>query len=449
MKTKIVLWGTNAQDERVLIALQLLAAENKVRVYTFPESLATPEFSNKLMNDWRNSKEDGDALEGGTLLETDLSITESILPEDLKVERGDLIQRAQTEWHFIVLSTKLHENYKSELADLEDKVGQLAHFSGEVFESLKGFWGKVQDQVRDRNLFREHADVLRDTTNNLFEELKQKKSALSTEFEENSKTIYAKFNEVLDEIEKKIENGIQRFPEIFEDLKKTQADFKGQKLTRDHSNEVWNRMDTLFKNVKEKKFGSNNSNPQFNNQDGTSSERLSRRNDGLDSAIEKMKENIKRDKEDLNFQQKRVDSSYGQLEAQLRQAKINMILERIKSKETKLNEMLATKNEVESKLTRVKEKEERKAAETPKENAKVEVAVAPVAVAVETPIAETVATPVTEAVVEPEKLVEATPSVSKAKKVVSEEPKAENGSSEISEIAANVNAALNAVDKIS
>jgi hypothetical protein len=437
MKTKIVLWGTNAQEERVLIALQLLTAENKVRTYTFPESVATPEFSNKMMNEWRNGKDDDAIIEGGNLIEKDLSITESILPDDLKVERGELIQRAQTEWHFIVLSTKLHENYKSELADLEDKVGQLAHFSGEVFESLKGFWGKVQDQVRDRNLFREHADVLRDTTNGLFEQLKQKKSALSTEFEENSKTIYAQFNDILNEIEKKIENGIQRFPEIFEDLKKAQSNFKGQKLTRDHSNEIWNRMDTMFKNVKEKKFGNNNNNPQFNNQDGTAAERLARRNDGLDSAIEKMKENIRRDKEDLAYQQKRVDSSHGQLEAQLCQAKINMILERVKSKEIKLAEMLATKNEVEGKLTRVKEKEERKVAETSKEDIKPEVVDAIVAI------------PVVEAVTEPETVVEATPSVSEAKIEVAEAPKVENGASEINEIAANANAAMEAVDKIS
>jgi hypothetical protein len=445
MKTKIVLWGTNAQEERVLIALQLLTAENKVRTYTFPESVATPEFSNKLMNEWRNGKDDDTTvLEGGNLIEKDLSITESILSDDLKVERGELIQRAQTEWHFIVLSTKLHENYKSELADLEDKVGQLAHFSGEVFESLKGFWGKVQDQVRDRNLFREHADVLRDTTNGLFEQLKQKKSALSTEFEENSKSIYAQFNDILNEIEKKIENGIQRFPEIFEDLKKAQANFKGQKLTRDHSNEIWNRMDTMFKNVKEKKFGNSNNNPQFNNQDGTAAERLARRNDGLDSAIDKMKENIRRDKEDLAYQQKRVDSSHGQLEAQLCQAKINMILERVKSKETKLAEMLATKNEVEGKLTRVKEKEERRATEAPKEEVKTE-AVAAIA---ETPIPTNAAAPVVEAVAAPVKVVEATPSVSEAKTAVSEASKAENSTTEISDIAANANAAMEAIDKI-
>jgi archaellum component FlaC len=427
MKTKIVLWGTNAQDERVLIALQLIAADNKVRIYTFPESVATPEFSNKLMNEWRNSKDEETLLEGGTLLERDLSIADSILPDDLRVERSELIQRAQTEWHFIVLSTKLHENYKSELSDLQDKVGQLAHFSGEVFESLKGFWGKVQEQVRDRNLFREHADVLRDTTNVLFEELKQKKSALSTEFEENSKTIYAQFTDILNEIEKKIETGIQRFPEIFEDLKKTQNDFKGQKLTRDHSNEVWNRIDVLFKSVKEKKFGNSNNNPQFNNQDGTASERLSRRNEGLDGAIEKMRESVRRDKEDLTFQQKRVDSSQGQLEAQLRQAKINMILERVKSKEEKLNEMLATKNDVEGKLTRVKEKEERNKPETTD---------APVAVAV---------------VAEPAKVVEAAPSVSEAPKVEKIEKEVEEVKavqSETSDIAANVSAALDAVDKL-
>ena len=47
------------------------------------------------------------------------------------------------------------------------------------------------------------------------------------------------------------------------------------------------------------------------------------------------------------------------------------------------------------------------------------------------------------------KVVEATPSVSEVKTVVAEAPKVENGSTEISEIAANVNAALDAVDKIS
>ena len=336
MKTKLVLWGANAQSERVLIAMQLRSADNKVDIWTFPEAITTPDFAQQMLNDWRNDAPEIAFPEGFTKIERELTVAESILPDDLKAERPDIIQRAQTEWHFIVLSTKLHESYKSELAEINDKVTQLTEYSGEVWNSLKGFWTKVQEQVRERNLFREHADVLRDTTNVLFEEMKQKRTTLSNEFEGNSSAIYAKFNEVLDEIEKKVEQGINRFPSVFEDLKKTQSQFRDQKLTKDHSNEIWTRIDTLFKTVKEKKFGTNAIN------DGTAGDRHLRRLEGLIGAIDKMQYSIDRDQEELDFQAKRVSNSQGQLEAQIRQAKINMVSERIKSKVEKLNEMLAT-----------------------------------------------------------------------------------------------------------
>jgi hypothetical protein len=391
MKTKLVLWGTNVENDRVLIAMQLRADDNKVNIWTFPEAIASPEFAQAMLNDWRNDANEVTFPDGATLVERELTVAESLLPAELKVERPDIVSRAQSEWHFIVLSTKLHENYKTELADLKDKVAQMSEYSGEVWDSLKGFWNKVQEQVRDRNLFREHADVLRDSTNVLFDDLKNLRSTLSNEFEDNSKSIYARFNTVLDEIEKKVEIGIQRFPDIFDDLKKTQADFRGQKLTRDHSNEIWNRIDSMFKVVKEKKFGNNAIN------DTSATERLARRYEGLIGAIDKMQDSIYRDQEELDFQTARVNNSVGQLESQIRQAKINMIVDRVKSKEEKLNEMLATKMDVESKLNNLKEKEARKA-ENPRPERpapapveKVEAIAAPVVVAapivVETPVA--------------------------------------------------------------
>ena len=400
MKTKLVLWGTNAQDERVLIAMQLRAADNKVDIWTFPEAIASPDFAQKMLNEWRNSAEQIEFPEGYTHMDRELTVTESLLPDDIKVERGDIVQRAQSEWHFIVLSTKLHESYKSEIAEIQDKVAQISEYSGELWDSLKGFWNKVQEQVRDRNLFREHADVLRDTTNGLFDQLKQMRTSMSNEFEDNSKALYTQFNAVLDEIEKKVEMGIQRFPDIFEDLKKTQAEFRNKKLTRDHSNEIWNRIDNMFKTVKEKKFGTNAIN------DNSAGDRLLRRYEGLIGAIDKMQESINRDKDELDFQTKRVNSSQGQLEAQIRQAKINMILERVKSKEEKLNEMLATKIEVENKMNSVKEKEAKKAAEAPvvKEEPKAETPVTPEVsqeVAQEEPVAEVKATVVTEEIAAP------------------------------------------------
>lgn len=378
MKSKLVLWGTNAQEERVLIAMQLRADDNKVDIWMFPEAIASPDFSQQMLNDWRNGAEVA-FPEGGTHLERELSVAESLLPDDIKVERTDIINRAQGEWHFIVLSTKLHAAYKSELAQLEDQVNQLSDYSGEAWDALKNFWNKVQDQVKERNLFREHGDELRDATNGLFTHLKGMRTAVMHEFEDNSKTWYTQFNSILDEIEQKVEKGVKGFPDVFDQLKQTQNKFRDQKMTREHSNNLWNRIDLLFKTVKEKKFGNNAIN------DSSAGERLTRRYEGLIGAVDKMQDSIDRDIQDLEYQRKRVEQSEGQLEEQLRQAKINMINERVKSKQEKLNEMLATKADVEAKILNLKERDAKKAAADAKVAAKEEAQAAAAVVKEEAP----------------------------------------------------------------
>lgn len=435
MKSKLVLWGTNAQEDRVLIAMQLRAEDNKVDIWMFPEAIASPDFSQQMLNDWRNGAEIA-FPEGGTHLERELSVTDSLLPDDVKVERTDIVNRAQGEWHFIVLSTKLHAAYKSELAELEDKVTKLTEYSGEAWDTLKGFWNKVQDQVKERNLFRDHGDELRDTANGLFTQLKDMRTTVMNEFEENSKTWYAQFNTILDDIEQKIEKGVKGFPDVFDQLKQTQNKFRDQKMTREHSNDLWNRIDMLFKTVKEKKFGNNAIN------DGSAIERLTRRYAGLIGAVDKMQDSIDRDIQDLEYQRKRVEQSGGQLEEQLRQAKINMVQDRVKSKQEKLNEMLATKAEVEAKIEQLKEREARDAqkAEELKAQQQAKAAVAKEeaakkAAAKEALAKEVAAQKATEEAAAKTVVIETPPSVSVPS----------NGLSEIGEIAANANAVVEAV----
>jgi len=351
MKKKIVLWGTDAQEQRVLIALALQAAENKVDLYTFPESIATEEFVKQMHSEWRDGKEVA-FPEGFTHQVRPLAISESLLPDDIKTDRADLISRAQTEWHFVVLSGKLHQAYQTELEDFKEKIGQMTAYDSATWNSLKGFWDKVQKQIRDRNLLREHIEPLREETNGLFDRLKELRASLDAEFEKRSNEAFTSFSSTLEDIENRITNS-KKYKAIFNELKSVQSKFKGTKMSKEHRNKLWNRLDAAFKSVKEKQFGKDATND-------SPVDRLNRRVQGLTGAMEKMQKSINRDNKDLEYENKRIANSDGQLEAQIRQAKIAMVQERIRSKQEKLEDMKKTMEDLHKRIEKEKVREEKR-----------------------------------------------------------------------------------------
>jgi len=351
MKTKIVLWGANEKDEKLLLAIELLEKENQIGIHTFSESIATEEFYNKMMNIWR----DGGQVpfpEEHEYLVRELKMAEGILPDNLKTERTDIVNRAKTEWHFVVLSNKLSESLKEEVQEIKERIENLTEFDISIWEEMKGFWSKVQSQVRDKNLFREHANDLRNSTNELFDKMKALKKVMDSEFQTISEGHLKTFIQKLEDIEERISKGLGLQP-IFNELKNLQNQFRDTEFTRKDRNKVWKKLDAAFKNVKRKKFGDNQN-------DSSALSRLQRRYDGLLAAIGKMETSINRDKKEIDFQNKRINNTDGQLEAQLRQAKLAMIDERIKSKEVKLTEMLKTKGELQVKIESERQREEKR-----------------------------------------------------------------------------------------
>ena len=170
---------------------------------------------------------------------------------------------------------------------------------------------------------------------------------------------------MLADVEKKVSDGLRLQP-LFDDLKEMQRKFREAKLTKDHRTKIWDRLDNAFKVIKEKRFGTSSSPAGATGAPGTGDdrspgERLSRRYEGLMSAIDKMEKSIKRDEDDLDFQKRKVASTDGQLEAQIRQAKILMIEERIRSKREKLGEMTQTREELDRRVESQKERDAKKA----------------------------------------------------------------------------------------
>jgi len=355
MKNKLVLWGTNAENERLLIALELKTDNNKVMLYTFPEAVADEVFVQKMMQEWRESKSEVEFPAGHTSVERELSVTEGLLPDTLKADRPDLVQRIQTEWHFTVLSAKLHAAYQQELAEFKEKVASLSKYDNSLFTGLRAFWDKVQNQSRERNLYRQHADELRDGINALFEQLKEARKRVNSEFNEASQGVYDSFSKALDEVEERIASGGAKFNSVFDELKKMQRDYHQARMSNEHRNKLWDRLDAAFKKAKERKFG-----PEVNA--GTIADRHDKRLSGLEDAIKRLEDSLRRDDEELAFQRKKVNTSEGQLEAQIRGAKIKMIEERANGKRERLAELTKARNDVQRQASSAHEKEARLAA---------------------------------------------------------------------------------------
>lgn len=367
MKNKVVIWGTNAQNERVLIALELKEAENKVLVYTIPEPLAGEELIAKLNDEWRDNKAEVEFPEGHTVVSRDLSVTDSILPDDLKADRPDTITRAQTEWHFIVLSGKLHRAYQQELDELREKVRNISEFDNTLWQNLRAFWDKVQEQSRERNLFRTHANDLRDAVNALFDDMKKVRTSVESQFQEASAAVLKEISDKLTDIEARIEKSGNKMHIIFEDLKALQAKYRNAKMSNEHRSKAYERIDAAFKAAKNKRFGSEAN-------EGSVLDRHNKRLAGLLEAMNRMKESARRDESELDFQRKRVAATEGQLEAQIRQAKIKMIEERLASKHERIADMEKTKADIERQIKSVSEREDRRQKmESAKETAKTEI----------------------------------------------------------------------------
>jgi len=349
MKSKVTVWGKDKSDKRVLLALALIPEENLIDVYAFPEESVSAEFENLLNNEWKNDHEIF-FPEGFDKQTVKLTASDRILPEGYSTDQEDLLNRLQTEWQFRVLSSKLRDSYKSELDLIRDKIDASSEFSQNIWNDLKSTWEKIQQQIRDKYLLADHIDNLKAQTNDLFESLKQQRKELDKVFNEKSSGLKDEFFSAIQSIEDKLNKGLS-FQPLFEELKDIQARFNKVKFSNPDRRSVWTKLDNAYKSLKEKRYGNTASSDQAGG--NTALDRLTRRYDGLLGAIKKMEKSIQFDEKELEYQHKRINDPGGQLEVQIRQAKVKMTEERIQSKKEKLDEMLKTKIELESKKSRI------------------------------------------------------------------------------------------------
>lgn len=342
MQERIAMWGTTGPtDKNVLVAIALRLDARLVDIWLFDKDSLPTGFATDMMKKWQEG-EDVAFPEGCEHREQPLN-DQSLLPEDIRVEKPESIRKIQNEWAYQILAQKTYESFLKEMEALDAKVEQAEEYVSELWDGAKNIWDRVLRLRNDNMMRKQYADEIKDKINIIFEKIKQKRDTNSRQIETQSAQNLQEFKEELQKISAQIEQNVH-LQDRFNELKQFQEKIKNSKLIQSHRKELWNTIDAAFESLKSKRNDTRN---QF----------TSNRIDGLKAVVEKMERSLKRDKDDLNFQHKRQDDSKSsQLEMQLRKAKVQVLEDTIKSKEEKLADIYKTISELENKKSKFKPK---------------------------------------------------------------------------------------------
>ena len=365
MRQRIVLWGKDTEQNRHFLALRLEIDENMVDGKIISADHLTQDLEDQITKKWRNGTEI-EFPASTTTFRKPLTITDTIIPENITIDNETILRRAQTEWNFMVKSKQVVDLYYSQLDEIKEGVDSLQKYEQKAWDKLKDFWSSIQEKINNQDIYREHGYAIKDQVNELFGKLKELRTNWDAEFKTKSEAAMSEFMGNLDKIEKKIESGLALQP-IFEELKSIQRKLKDTDFLKSHRRKIWDRIDASFKTVKEKRFGEQAKSGK------SPLDRLKHRYDGLMVVINKMRQSVSRDEKELKYQRDRIGQNGNQFEVEMRKAKVQMIEERYLSKKEKLNDMIKTKEHLEKRMEKEQQKEAKRQEEIKVRKAKEEI----------------------------------------------------------------------------
>ena len=271
---------------------------------------------------------------------------ESILPEDIRSDESGKIRIKQNEWAYTLLTAKLWESYLHELEELKKKAAELAQYDRQLFDDAKSFWERVLEHRKERDISQEGLDKIKDDVNSIFEKLKTFRKTESAEFEAASSKHRDEVIAKLEDLKKRA-NEKANFKALQEELKTIQNESRKNRYSKADDVQLRKTFDSVFQYINEQR------NHFF-------SDMTASRVKGLNEVIDKMEQSLARDRKDLEYMQRKVESSRNSLEAQLIKVKTNMLTETMASKEEKLKDIRSTLEKLLKQSNKNNKKEETK-----------------------------------------------------------------------------------------
>ncbi|HMV15201.1 MAG TPA: hypothetical protein PKK18_10675 [Chitinophagales bacterium] len=346
MNTRLVLWGEIGTDRKALIAIQLDEETSKIHTYAFPKEMVTKEIQDALFVEWKNGGE-YTFPEGAIQWEIDAN-SDSILPEEVKVERLDVVLQSQHKWSKKLMSSKINQLLEDEVKLLEEKASVVAEYDQTLWDKAKTQWEKIASYQKKNEISWEQTTALKDKINAVFDALKAVKR-INHENEDQANNVLVKnYKKRLEDLQAKLIYNDQ-WKHIADELKKIQAELKDTAIKWNHKRAIYNQINDIFDNLKKYRMTEVISKTQG---------RISQ----LNKILHGLKDSIARDMESYNQQVEKMQHyTRGKLSADELKNRFGYLLDKTKEKEEKAAGILQTITQLKNDIEKEKKQEQERA----------------------------------------------------------------------------------------
>ncbi|MCC6582501.1 MAG: hypothetical protein IT271_02245 [Chitinophagales bacterium] len=361
MNTRLVLWGEIGTDRKALIAIHLDEETAKIHIHAFPKEEVTKEIQDAVFVEWKNGGE-FTFPENAIHWEIDAN-SDTILPEEVKVDRLDVVLQSQHKWGKKLMSSKINQLLTDEVKLLEEKASVVAEYDQSLWDKAKAQWEKIASYQKKNEISWEQTTVLKDKINSVFEALKAVKR-INNENEDQANAVLVKnyYKRIEDLQSKLIYSDQWKF--IFEELKKIQTELKDAAIRWNHKRNIYNQVNAIFDDLRKYRMTEVVSKTQG---------RIAQ----LTKILDGLKDSIKRDNESYQMQVEKMQHyTRGKLSVDELKSRFGDILNRTKEKETKAEGIKQTigqlKADIEKEKKQHQEREEQRIKREQEEAAKQE-----------------------------------------------------------------------------
>ena len=354
MDSRLVLWGEIGTDRKALIAIHLDEEKAKIITQALPKDEVSKEIQDALFVQWKNG---GDFTfpESTIVWEIDAN-SDTILPQEVKVDRLPLVLQSQHKWSKKLMSARINQLLSDELNLLEEKATVLVEYDQPLWEKAKAQWEKIASYQKKNEITWEQTALLKDRINAIFDALKAVKRINNEDEEQANNALVKSYHKKLEELQAKlIYNDQWKF--IMDELKKIQTELKDINMRWNQKRSIYNQINSIFDDLRKYRNIENVNKTQ---------ERIKQ----LTKIAKGLKDSIDRDKESYSLQVEKMQHyTRGKLTAEELKNRFGYILDKTTEKETKIAGIMQTIAQLKADIEKENKQQQEREAERQRKEA--------------------------------------------------------------------------------